>query len=174
MYDHPTAQALGESYDMLVLHLSPLASVYRSLKLEVTKAIQFDHGRGMTTGGSGQQDDDGDDDEDEFTNTRFVEGELLDSSVYGIQPEHVVHQSGADLMATTFSLLECAAANREEEDGETVYEAISSDLETDEISLLSNLESMLEKIHAHDIKQLYRDLSRECATMLGDMWLVPR
>ena len=158
-------QALGDSYDMLVLHLTSLAGVYRSLKLEVTKAIQFDHGNGAD-----------DDDDQEMTTTRFVEGELLDSSVYGIQPEHVVHQSGSDLMANMFSRLDrvVSSAERLSMEDQPVYEEISTTMDDDEISVLSNLERLMDRIHVHESKQLYRHLARECATILGDMWLIPR
>ena len=141
----------------MALQALPLAAVYQQLRKEVNRSAQDEGAEG---------------DQEDFLATRFVEGELLDSSVYGIQPARVIHQSGTELLTVLFALLHSAATvpqdkevsgalpdwkKEEEEDEEEEEEAVMLDT--------------ARRVHA---RRLYRHLSQDCASLLGTLWLEPR
>ena len=98
----------------------------------------------------------------DFLATRFVEGELLDSSVYGIQPERVIHRTGAELLALLYALLRFAAAAAKEEEG------VRKEGNGDE------LDQVLEAARKAEAQRLYNTLSKDCAALVGSLWLEPR
>ncbi len=186
-HKHTNTQAFGLGYDLLALRIQPLAAVYRHVHAEARRTLSFggaplsDGGPGgrrrrrtnterTDSGGAGQgkdgqrgdEEEEEDDDEEEGRYlARFVERELLDASVYGIQPERVIHHSGTALLTTMHALLAHAAA---------AASAASADLAEDGGSVAAALEAA----RAEEARALYTALARKCASLLGSAWLEAR
>lgn len=154
-------QAFGLGYDLLALRTQPLAAVYRHVHSEARRTLSFGgaplrdggEGRRRGDGGGGDEEEGQEEEEDGQYLARFVEREMLDASVYGIQPERVIHHSGAALLTTMHALLVHAA---------------------DAAASAASSESTLEAVRAEEARALYTALARKCASLLGSVWLEAR
>jgi len=160
-HTHTYTQAFGIGYGLVALQALPLAAVYQQLRKEVQRALPL---------GDAAQDEGAEGDQEDFLATRFVEGELLDSSVYGIQPARVIHQSGTELLTVLFALLH-SAATAPQDKGET--DALPSwKKEVGEAD--EEEEAVLETARRAHARRLYTYLAQDCASLLGMLWLEPR
>jgi hypothetical protein len=147
----------------VALQALPLATVYQQLRKEVKRALPL----GDAAQDEGAEGAEGD--QEDFLATRFVKGELLDSSVYGIQPARVIHESGTELLTLLFALLHCAANTPQdkEDDGALIGWMKEDECKDQEEKVLETFR----RIHA---RRLYRCLAQDCASLLGMLWLEPR
>ena len=178
-HTHTQKKAFGLGYDLLALRLQPLAAVCRHVHAEARRTLGFGGPplrdgrpsaegtrrrrrglrRGRAAAGGKEGEEEGEEDEEEEDGqylARFVERELLDASVSGIQPERVVHHSGASLLATMQALLAHAAmASASAGPG-------------------GGSDDPLEAARADEARALYMALARKCASLLGSVWLEAR
>lgn len=173
-------QAFGLGYDLLSLRMQPLAAVYRHVHAEARRTLSFggpplrdggrrrrrragEWARADSGGGddSGRGDDGGEEEEGRLL-ARFAERELLDASVYGIQPEWVIHHSGAVLLTTMHAILAHAAAAAAA--AATAAAREGSD----------GVDVALEAVRAEEARLLYSALVRKGASLLGSVWLEAR
>lgn len=160
-HTHSHTQAFGIGYGLMALQALPLAAVYQQLRKEVKRALPL---------GDAAQDEGAEGDQEDFLATRFVEGELLDSSVYGIQPARVIHQSGTELLTVLFALLQSAATASQDKEGSGTVPDWKKEEEGDE----EEEEAVLDAARRVHARRLYRHLAQDCASLLGMLWLEPR
>jgi hypothetical protein len=124
---------------------------------------------GTEEGAQEEEEDDAQEEEEEEGRylARFVERELLDASVYGIQPERVIHHSGAALLTTMHALLAHAAA---------AAAAVASSAQDGGGGGDGGRDvcAALEAARAEEARALYTALARKCASLLGSVWLEAR
>jgi len=118
----------------------------------------------------GMPEDGMEEDNEDFAATRFVEGEMLDSSVYGIQSPRVVYQSGTELLAILYAHLRVAADVGGMECSSIVWR--SEEYKMDREGL--NDDSIVERARRRHVEKLYRQQQKDCATILGMLCLDPR
>jgi hypothetical protein len=157
----------GRGHSILVLETEPLAMVYKGVEKEVRGRyrVVLPWWSSLVRASVWQVL------HDCMEGTTRFAVEFPDSSVIGV-PDSVSHRSSVDVLRSLHGHL-CQVVRRSERPDTRSYGSTSRESETSRHGKEETIEC-IEHVRAQEVARVYRALSRQCATVLGDMLFRPR